>query len=71
MRTQVLSALSKAEVEAKPSIEELFNDVYAELTPNLKEQREELRQHLAANQDQYSEVMKSFDGNFLKNNNCS
>lgn len=46
VRDHVLTELVKAEKEKKPPIEEMFTDVYAEIPPNLREQREELRQLL-------------------------
>jgi len=46
-RGDVLVALSKAEGKKKPNINELFEDVYDQMTPNLQEQQKELRQHLS------------------------
>uniref|UniRef100_A0AC34Q6G2 2-oxoisovalerate dehydrogenase subunit alpha n=1 Tax=Panagrolaimus sp. JU765 TaxID=591449 RepID=A0AC34Q6G2_9BILA len=46
VRKNVLKAFNEAEKVKKLPPEELFNDVYAELTPNLKRQKEELKRHL-------------------------
>ena len=35
-------AVEKAEKQPPPGLEDLFNDVYSELTPQLKKQRAEL-----------------------------
>jgi len=45
-RKAVLSALSNSEKELKPPLDDLFNDVYDELTPILIEQKEELKNHM-------------------------
>lgn len=42
----VLAAMNKAEQRAKPSIDELFTDVYHDLPPHLKEQKAQLLAHL-------------------------
>lgn len=52
-RKDILEAIKKAEAQVKPSRSELFTDVYDELTPNLKEQKRELEEHLAKYPDAY------------------
>lgn len=46
-RTSVLEALKKAEHEVKPAVSELWTDVYDEMTWPLKEQKQQLEEHLA------------------------
>ena len=46
-RTAVLEALKKAESQLKPAVSELWTDVYDELTWPLKEQKQQLEDHLA------------------------
>jgi len=45
-KANVLEALKKAEGQKKPSIEELFTDVYDSVPPHLQEQRAQLLEHL-------------------------
>ena len=52
-RTAVRDALRAAVELTKPPIDELFGDVYHELTPNLVEQKAELKQHLKKHADKY------------------
>jgi len=46
VRREVLDAFGKAERVKKSPPEEMFNGVYAELTPQLERQREEMKRHL-------------------------
>jgi 2-oxoisovalerate dehydrogenase E1 component alpha subunit len=46
-RKAVLDAIQKAEHRPKPAMESLFEDVYKEIPPHLKEQYEQLKQHVA------------------------
>ncbi len=54
----VLRALERAEVKPKPGVDELFTDVYAEKPRHLKEQEEELSEHMK----KYPEVYKDGGG---------
>ena len=45
--------LRTTEVKEKPPLEEMFNDVYAELPRHLQEQRDELAEHLKLYPDYY------------------
>jgi 2-oxoisovalerate dehydrogenase E1 component alpha subunit len=56
-RQNVLDALKKAETQPKPPIEDLFTDVYDELSPQLKEQQQELFEHLKKYPDDYPIAM--------------
>ncbi|KAL3895062.1 MAG: hypothetical protein SGCHY_004919 [Lobulomycetales sp.] len=47
-RKDVLQAFNDAEKLEKPPVEEMFNDVYAELTPGLKRQKAELERLMEA-----------------------
>jgi len=42
LKALVMQAISEAEPEPPPSLDDLFNDVFAELTPTLKRQRDAL-----------------------------
>lgn len=42
-RSEVLTAFTKAEKEKKPSVDNMFTDVYSEMPWNLKEQQKELQ----------------------------
>ncbi|ODV88809.1 hypothetical protein CANCADRAFT_128782 [Tortispora caseinolytica NRRL Y-17796] len=53
LRKEVLKSFSKAEKLKKPAISLLFEDVYAELPLNLKEQREELAEILDTYPENY------------------
>eukprot|EP01118_Nematostelium_gracile_P010806 TRINITY_DN3780_c0_g1_i1.p1 TRINITY_DN3780_c0_g1~~TRINITY_DN3780_c0_g1_i1.p1 ORF type:complete len:116 (-),score=29.17 TRINITY_DN3780_c0_g1_i1:10-357(-) len=46
VRKEVLAALTRAENLKKPHLDKLFEDVYDDLTPALKEQKKELLDHL-------------------------
>ncbi|KAK1771860.1 thiamine diphosphate-binding protein [Phialemonium atrogriseum] len=46
IRRDILKAFSEAEREKKPPIRAMFEDVYEDLTPDIKSQMEELRDHL-------------------------
>ncbi|KAI0433718.1 dehydrogenase E1 component [Xylaria sp. FL1042] len=52
-RREVLKAFSQAEREKKPPIRTMFEDVYEELTPELRSQMKELRDHLEKYPDEY------------------
>jgi len=49
----VVAAKAVAESEKKPKIENIFNDVYDELTPDLLQQQKELLEHLKKYGDKY------------------
>lgn len=53
-RNKVLKALDVSEKLPKPAIGNLFTDVYDELTPNLRDQQEELRCHLEKYPEHYN-----------------
>ncbi|KAI0849826.1 thiamine diphosphate-binding protein [Daldinia vernicosa] len=53
IRRDVLKAFSEAEREKKPPIRTMFEDVYEELTPDLKAQMEQLKLHLEKYPDEY------------------
>ncbi|KAK8111416.1 uncharacterized protein PG998_007873 [Apiospora kogelbergensis] len=59
-RRKVLKAFSQAEKEKKPPIRAMFEDIYEELTPDLKAQMLELRQHLDKYPDEYD--LSEFEG---------
>ncbi len=46
LRKEILAAVKVAEVIDKPAFEEMFTDVYAEMTPHLLEQMNELKAHI-------------------------
>lgn len=53
-RRQIIDAVKVAEAKKKPSIEELFTDVYADVPHHLQKQRAQLQQHLAKYPDVYN-----------------
>ncbi|KAK7953755.1 hypothetical protein PG996_014647 [Apiospora saccharicola] len=59
-RRKVLKAFSEAEKEKKPPIRAMFEDIYEELTPDLKAQMLELRQHLDKYPEEYD--LSEFEG---------
>ena len=52
-RRELLKAFQEAEKEKKPPIRAMFEDVYEELTPDLKQQMSELKEHLDKYPDEY------------------
>mmetsp|Transcript_18732 Transcript_18732/g.27897 ORF Transcript_18732/g.27897 Transcript_18732/m.27897 type:complete len:425 (+) Transcript_18732:42-1316(+) len=52
-RKEITQALKNAEKQKKPPIEQLFTDVYDQLTPNLQKQQQELFDHLENYGDHY------------------
>ncbi|RYO78325.1 hypothetical protein DL763_009694 [Monosporascus cannonballus] len=60
IRRDVLKAFSEAEREKKPPIRAMFEDVYEELTPDLKAQMRELRDHLEKYPEEYD--LSEFEG---------
>jgi 2-oxoisovalerate dehydrogenase E1 component alpha subunit len=53
IRTEILQAFAKAEKRKKPSVDELFTDVYDELPWHLKEQQAELKEMMKKYPEQY------------------
>lgn len=53
-RQAVLTALEQAEKLPKPKIENLFTDVYNELTPELLRQQQQLQNHLSKHENEYN-----------------
>lgn len=53
IRRDVLRAFQEAEKEKKPPIRGMFEDVYEELTPDIKKQMAELRDHMDRYPDEY------------------
>jgi 2-oxoisovalerate dehydrogenase E1 component alpha subunit len=49
----VLDAMKKAERKPKPSVDELFEDVYKDMPASLKMQQQELHAHIAKYPNQY------------------
>ena len=53
LRSEILDALKVAEKVAKPGIEHLISDVYAEPIPALQQQLDELKAHIRKYPDAY------------------
>ncbi|KAI0120559.1 2-oxoisovalerate dehydrogenase alpha subunit mitochondrial precursor [Hypoxylon sp. NC0597] len=53
IKRDVLKAFSEAEREKKPPIRTMFEDVYEELTPDLKAQMQQLKDHLEKYPNEY------------------
>ncbi|RKP18578.1 hypothetical protein ROZALSC1DRAFT_29749 [Rozella allomycis CSF55] len=54
IRKEVLKEFSAAEKKKKPSIDEVFTDVYDVLPPHLLEQQQKLKEHLEKYKDEYN-----------------
>ena len=63
-RRRVLEALETAEKLPKPAIENLFTDVYDQLTPELEAQQKQLMEHLAKYPNEYN--VQEFQSNQSK-----
>ncbi len=53
IREEILAALKRAEVVAKPALEELVSDVYDKPIPLLQRQYEQLKDHIKQHPDAY------------------
>lgn len=53
IRKEILKAFSAAEKEKKPALNSMFEDIYEELTPELKAQKEELARIVAEYPEEY------------------
>ena len=53
IREEILAALKRAEVVAKPALEELISDVYDTPIPLLQRQYEQLKEHIKQHPDAY------------------
>lgn len=60
IRRDVLKAFKEAEGEKKPPVRAMFEDVYAEMTPDLKKQMAALKEILEKYPDEYD--LSEFDG---------
>lgn len=60
LRKEILKGFSEAEKEKKPALRTMFEDVYEELTPDLKAQIKELRDMLDKYPDEYD--FSEYDG---------
>ncbi|PSS18428.1 hypothetical protein M430DRAFT_120913 [Amorphotheca resinae ATCC 22711] len=60
IRKDVLKAFAEAEREKKPPLRSMFEDVYAEMTPDTKKQMEELRSVIERYPDEYD--VAEFEG---------
>lgn len=52
-RKTVMEAFENAEKRLKPNVELMFTDVYQEMTPNLKKQRESMWRHVKQYKEHY------------------
>ncbi|KAI9056061.1 hypothetical protein LZ554_000992 [Drepanopeziza brunnea f. sp. 'monogermtubi'] len=60
IRKEVLKAFAKAEKEKKPAMRNMFEDVYEELTPEIREQMKELKSVIERYPDEYD--VSEFEG---------
>jgi 2-oxoisovalerate dehydrogenase E1 component alpha subunit len=60
IRRDVLRAFNEAEKDRKPPIRSMFEDIYADLTPDLEAQMTQLREHLEKYPDEYD--LGQFEG---------
>lgn len=61
-KSDLMAALQTGEAKKFAPIRDMFTDVWAELPPNLKRQREELREHLQRHEEHYAERLQRFEG---------
>lgn len=52
-KTAVLDAMKKAERKPKPSLDEMFEDVYKEMPRSLKLQQQDLHAHIVKYPNEY------------------
>ncbi|KAL8562750.1 hypothetical protein ACOMHN_022625 [Nucella lapillus] len=52
-RKRVMKAFAEADPRKKPSPEEMFHDVYAELPPHLEQQMNEMKEHVKQHKEHY------------------
>ncbi|KAL8622837.1 hypothetical protein ACOMHN_026958 [Nucella lapillus] len=52
-RKRVMKAFAEAEPRKRPSPEEMFHDVYAELPPHLEQQMNEMKEHVKQHKEHY------------------
>jgi 2-oxoisovalerate dehydrogenase E1 component alpha subunit len=55
-RVEVLQSLERAEKKGKPALDELFNDVYADMPAHLAKQRQQLLDHMARHPGAYDDA---------------
>ena len=60
-KLEIRQALKKADAEPKPSLDNLYNEVYDELTPHLHKQQEKLKDHIRKYREHY-DLSKFKDG---------
>lgn len=60
LRKEILKGISEAEKEKKPPLRMMFEDTYEELTPDLKEQMQKLRELMEKYPDEYD--VSEFEG---------
>lgn len=53
VRKEILEAFAKAEKKKKPSVDYMFTDVYAEVTPKLAEQMKAMKEHVKKYEKHY------------------
>lgn len=53
MRSEILKSFREAEGASKPPMRAMFEDVYEEMTPDLRKQMAQLKQHLEKYPDEY------------------
>ena len=55
-RVEVLQSLERAEKKRKPALDEMFNDVYADMPAHLAKQRQQLLDHMARHPGAYDDA---------------
>ena len=60
IRKTIISELRLAEAKKKPSITNMFTDVYDEMPKHLIEQQQHMNDHLSKYSQHYSEILKNF-----------
>ncbi|MGP9809827.1 thiamine pyrophosphate-dependent dehydrogenase E1 component subunit alpha [Halomonas sp. AOP12-C2-37] len=61
LRREVLETMKRAEKRSSPPLESLISDVYADITPELQRQFDQLKRHIRRYPDAYPRGAKSLD----------
>ena len=63
IRKEVMSTLIRSEKVPKPTVKNMFTDVYEELPPHLMEQYNSLIEHISKHKDKYPDNFETYDNN--------
>ena len=55
LRTEILFEFDKADKVPKPTVDSMFDDVFAEIPTHLQQQKDEMRAHVSKYPEEYDE----------------